>query len=75
MEHRVWDGELRFNNRPQEKLKKRSLLLTGPRENTWPWARVEVKAKKDKQMETKSGHMLLLGSVGRVLGGSWANSN
>lgn len=46
MEHRVWDGELRFNNRPQEKLKKRSLLLTGPRENTWPWARVEGQGKK-----------------------------
>ena len=68
--------EPQFNNRPQEKLKWRSLLLTGPGGSTrhtsrGPMGRSRRRADRDRQ---DLGHVPLLGSMGRVLWSSWTEA-
>lgn len=79
MEYRVPDGEPCFNKRPQEKLKYRSLLLTGPGGSTQQASRAHPGSWRQTERQNL-GPMPLLGSVGRVLWGSrvkaWSvNSN
>lgn len=57
MEHRVPDGEPRFRNTPQERLKERSLLLTGPGGSTWHTSRGHMgrsrqSTEKDRTWDT-----------------------
>lgn len=75
MERRVLDGEQRFNNRPQDKLKQRSLLLTCPGGSTRMLQGATQGCQGRAQTERQDlGHMLFLGSVGGVLWGSWAKA-
>lgn len=62
------NGELRFDNRPQEKLKQRSLLLTDSGGNTRQVSRSHT-GKSRQRPRQDVGHMpLLVSMVGVVLG-------
>lgn len=74
MKHRVWDCESQFNQRPQEKLKERGLLLTGPGRSPRHDARGhEVKSRQGGGGESnRTGAHAFMRVVGGVLWGSWA---
>lgn len=59
-----------------KKFKWRSLLLTGPGGSTWHTLRGHTgRSMQSADVERQDlGHMLLLGSMGGVLGGTWAEA-
>lgn len=64
------NDKLWFNNRPQEKLGYRSLLLTGLGGSTWDASKGHMgrsRPSTDTYREIGPGHMSLLGSRGGVL--------
>ena len=74
MEHKLLGGEPWFNNRPQEKLKWRRLLLTSPGGSglIGPHKAVEAGCTQTETQELR--YMLLLEFVGEVLWSSWVRS-
>lgn len=70
------DGDPQFHNRPQEKLKYRSLLFTGSGRRTWHAFRSHMGWSKHNTVRQDLGHMPFLGCIGGVLAvlNSWAKT-
>lgn len=75
MEHREPDGELPFNNRPQEKLKKRSLLLTGLGGSTRNALRIDIRKSGQKAHRDRTGCHAFNRVCGRSVLKSQAKTN
>lgn len=66
------DDEPSFNNNPQEKLEKKSLLVASPGRSTWHASRSHMgrsRQRIDRKREMGPGEHALLGTVSGVLCG------